>query len=321
MDARRPEHQCSHSETTGTDLGCYGGEIDTPNLDRLAAGGLRFTQFYNTARCCPTRASLLTGLYPHQAGVGHMMDDKGGPGYRGDLNAAASPSPRCCSAAGYRTYLSGKWHVTRHIAKPDGPKDNWPLQRGFDRFYGTINGGRQLLRPRTLGRDNVDDPRRRPRVQAATYYYTDAISDHAVAFIAEHARPPRTSRSSCTSPTPRRTGRCTRPTRTSRSTRASTTPARSRSARRGSRRRAKLGLIDPKWSCRARGDWDAVGTTSTRSGSARMEVYAAMIDRMDQGIGRIVAELKKTGQLDNTLVLFLAGQRRLRRGHGGRRRK
>src|SRR5947207_8994819 len=69
-----------------SDLGCYGGEIRTPNLDKLASNGLRFTQFYNTARCCPTRASLLTGLYPHQTGIGHMMEDKGGDGYRGDLN-------------------------------------------------------------------------------------------------------------------------------------------------------------------------------------------------------------------------------------------
>ncbi|MEY4199679.1 MAG: Arylsulfatase, partial [Verrucomicrobiota bacterium] len=73
-----------------SDIGCYGGEIATPNLDALAAGGLRFTQFYNTARCCPTRASLLTGLYPHQAGIGHMVDSKkGGPGYQNDLNQSS----------------------------------------------------------------------------------------------------------------------------------------------------------------------------------------------------------------------------------------
>ena len=122
-----------------SDLGCYGGEIATPNLDALAAGGVRFAQFYNTARCCPTRASLLTGLYPHQAGVGHMMDDKGAafPGYRGNLNASCRTIAEVLKPAGYRTYALGKWHVTRFAGK-DGPKGNWPTHRGFDRYYGTI---------------------------------------------------------------------------------------------------------------------------------------------------------------------------------------
>src|SRR5262249_51777753 len=99
-----------------SDIGCYGGEIHTPNLDALAAGGLRFTQFYNTGRCCPTRASLLTGLYPHQAGVGHMMEDRGAefPGYRGDLNRACVTIAEALRPAGYRSYMVGKWHVTRH---------------------------------------------------------------------------------------------------------------------------------------------------------------------------------------------------------------
>src|SRR5262245_32325339 len=113
-----------------SDLGCYGGEIATPNLDALAAGGVRLTQFYNTARCCPTRASLLTGLYPHQVGVGHMMEDKGHDGYRGDLSKKCVTLAEALEPAGYRAYAVGKWHVTRHMS-PDGPKDNWPLQRGF----------------------------------------------------------------------------------------------------------------------------------------------------------------------------------------------
>ena len=96
-----------------SDLGCYGGEIHTPNLDRLAAHGLRFTQFYNTARCCPTRASLLTGLYPHQAAVGHMMEvHQGLDGYHGDLSRNAVTIAEVLRAAGYATYAVGKWHVT-----------------------------------------------------------------------------------------------------------------------------------------------------------------------------------------------------------------
>ena len=128
-----------------SDLGCYGGEIATPNLDALAASGLRFTQFYNNARCCPTRASLLTGLYPHQTGIGHMMEDRGTDGYRGDLNTRCRTIAEVLRPAGYRCLAVGKWHVTRFIAE-DGPKHNWPLGRGFDRFYGTIHGAGKIGR-------------------------------------------------------------------------------------------------------------------------------------------------------------------------------
>src|SRR4051812_28395017 len=171
-----------------SDLGCYGGELRTPNLDALAADGLRFTQFYNCARCCPTRASLLTGLYPHQAGVGHMMTDDGKPGYRGDLSPKAVTIAEALKPAGYRSYAVGKWHVTRFTG-PDGPKHNWPLQRGFDRFYGTIGGAGSYFDPSSLVRDNTmisayADPRYKP----ATYYYTDAIAEHAVRFVADHAK-------------------------------------------------------------------------------------------------------------------------------------
>src|SRR3569832_343061 len=94
-----------------SDIGCFGSEIQTPNIDALARNGLRFNQFYNTARCCPTRASLLTGLYPHQAGVGHMMVDKGLPGYRGDLNRRCATFGEVLRPAGYGTYAVGKWRV------------------------------------------------------------------------------------------------------------------------------------------------------------------------------------------------------------------
>jgi len=100
-----------------SDIGCFGGEIETPNLDELAAGGVRLSQFYNTARCCPTRASLLTGLYAHQAGVGHMVYDGGSPGYRGELSPTTATIAEHLTAAGYRTYMSGKWHVTHNLGK------------------------------------------------------------------------------------------------------------------------------------------------------------------------------------------------------------
>ena len=137
-----------------SDLGCYGGEIYTPNLDKLASNGLRFTQFYNTARCCPTRASLLTGLYAHQTGIGLMTDDDNLPGYRGELGRNAVTIAEVLKPAGYNTYMVGKWHVTNDTNWQKS-KSNWPLQRGFDRFYGTINGAGSYWDPGTLSRDNT----------------------------------------------------------------------------------------------------------------------------------------------------------------------
>jgi arylsulfatase A-like enzyme len=172
-----------------SDIGCYGGEINTPNLDKLAANGLRYSQFYNTARCCPTRASLLTALYPHQTGIGHMIQDKKLPGYQGDLNKKCMTMAEVLKPAGYSTYMSGKWHVTKHLfPKTEADKFNWPRQRGFDRFYGTILGAGSLWDPTTLVRGNqyitpVNDSEYQPKEK---WYYTDAITDNAVRYIREH---------------------------------------------------------------------------------------------------------------------------------------
>ena len=288
-----------------SDLGCYGGEVSTPTLDRLAKNGLRFTQFYNTARCCPTRASLLTGLYSHQAGVGHMMEDKDMDGYRGDLNRRCVTIAEALRPAGYRTYAVGKWHVTKHT-KPDGPKDNWPIQRGFDRYYGTIHGAGSFWDPSSLVRDNqmitaFNDPEYRP---TGAYYYTDAISDHAARFVSEHAR-----------------DHAGQPFLLYVAFTAAHWPMHAKEsdiakyqgkydvgydAIRQARfeRTKQLGLVDPRWQLPPEaGSWGAV---ENKAWEARcMEVYAAMIDCMDQGIGRILATLEKSGQLDNTLVCFL----------------
>ena len=159
-----------------SDIGCYGGEIRTPNLDRLAAGGLRFTHFYNTARCCPTRAALLTGLYPQQAGIGHMTNDRGLPGYRGRLGRDCVTIAEALARGGYRTLMSGKWHVSPFDFKTRRGSDpaTWPLQRGFEVFYGTLAGGGSYFNPPGLMRGNHPVQTNSPH-----YFYTDAVSDEA----------------------------------------------------------------------------------------------------------------------------------------------
>ena len=303
--AKRPNIILIMSDDMGfSDIGCYGGEIETPNLDALAAGGLRFTQFYNTARCCPSRASLLTGLHPHQAGVGHMVSDYGLEGYRGDLNRKCVTIAEVLRPAGYGTYMAGKWHVTGQT-KPDGAKDNWPRQRGFDRFYGTIHGAGSFYDPNSLTRDNTQiSPYADEQYKPEKFYYTNAISEHAVRFIADHfdkhsekpmfmyvaytaAHWPMHALEKDIAKYRGKYDGGYEPIRKARYDRL-----------------RKMGMIHDNWRLSPQaGDWDAVADKAWESRC--MEVYAAMVDCMDQGIGRIVAELKKQNQLDNTLIFFL----------------
>jgi arylsulfatase A-like enzyme len=283
-----------------SDLGCYGGEVHTPNLDSLAANGLRYTQFYNTARCCPSRASLLTGLYPHQADIGHMMGDDGLDGYLGDLNPNTVTIAEALKQGGYRTYMSGKWHVTRHT---DGPKHNWPCQRGFDDFYGIITGASNYFQPGTLTRNNE-----RIEPEGDDYFLTDAISDEAVRQIKEHAakadRSPFFQYVAYTAPhwplhahdedIARYNGRFDAGWDTLRQERM--------------QRMVDMGIIPedgalsdrdatvPPWEEALDKEWQV----------RRMEVYAAQLDRMDQGIGQIMQALRDTGQWEDTLIVFLS---------------
>lgn len=285
-----------------SDLGCYGGEVHTPNLDRLAANGLRFSQFYNTARCSPSRASLLTGLHPHQTGVGILTYDSGPEGYAGNLNHRCVTIPQALKANGYRTYMSGKWHVASSLTKPT---DTWPLQRGFDEFYGTIIGAGSFYDPNTLtrGNDNIEHEARAPG-----FFYTDAISDQAVDYIERHQREhsgtPFFEYVAYTAPhwplhahdedIAKYKGRFDEGWDALREQRLE--------------RLVRWGILDAQWQLSPRDPtqpaWSDAGH---KAWLARcMEVYAAQIDRMDQGIGRILAALEKTGQLDNTIVIFLA---------------
>ncbi len=287
-----------------SDIGCYGGEIKTPTLDGLAANGLRFTQFYNTGRCCPTRASLLTGLYPHQTGIGWMMSDQGLDGYRGDLNRNCVTIAEVLETAGYATYFSGKWHVTKYTNPQDeSEKLNWPAQRGFHRSYGIINGASSLWDPNSLIRDNqlitcVNDPKYQPD---EPYHFTDAISDNAAMFIREHdeQRPffMYIAYTAAHWPMHARQRDITRYRGMYDEGYAAVRQARMAKMK-------QLGVIasDAELSPRA-GTWDEV--PDPRWEAACMEVYAAMIDQMDQGIGRVVDALEKKGKLRNTLIMFL----------------
>jgi arylsulfatase A-like enzyme len=305
LPAEQPNIILIMSDDMGfSDIGCYGSEIDTPVLNKLAANGLRFNQFYNTARCCPTRASLLTGLYPHQTGIGHMVNDRGQDGYRGELNQSCVTIAEALKPQGYATYCLGKWHVTgKTFPKTDDEKFNWPLQRGFDRYYGIINGASSLWDPNSLTRDNQpitikNDASYQP---TTPYHLTDAISDNAVSFIHEHQpdRPffmyvaytaahwPMHARPADIQKYDGKYDAGYQATRIQRL-----------------KRMKQMGLIpaDAELSPLA-GDWKSVQDKEWES--ACMEVYAAMIDQMDQGIGRIVEALESRGQLDNTLILFL----------------
>lgn len=163
-----------------SDIGCFGGEIETPHLDRLGRSGVRFTHFYNSPRCSPSRASLLTGLHPHQVGVGILNFDDGPDGYPGNLTESCATVAECLATAGYRSYLSGKWHLASDM---DHPNPAWPTRRGFDRFYGTLEGAGSFYNPRTLVRDEEDIA---DEAAAPGFYYTDAISDAARDFVTEH---------------------------------------------------------------------------------------------------------------------------------------
>lgn len=289
-----------------SDLGCYGGEIRTPNLDRLAANGLRFSSFYNTARCSPSRASMLTGLHPHQTGVGILTYDSGPEGYAGNLNHRCVTIPQVLKANGYRTYMSGKWHVASSLVEPT---DTWPLQCGFDEFFGTIIGAGSFYDPNTLTRGNGNIEH---EAHAEGFFYTDAISDQAVAYIAQHAEAhadaPFFEYVAYTAPhwplhahdedIARYKGRFDAGWDALREERLA--------------RLVASGLLAEKWKLTERDPtqppWTGVENDERfRAWTLRcMEVYAAQIDRIDLGIGCILAALEKAGKLDDTLVIFLA---------------
>ena len=290
------------------DLGLAGSEISTPHIDSMAQRGAVLSAMYNCARCCPTRASLLTGVYPHNAGIGHMGTNLGTPAYQGFLRDDTATIAERLRADGYRTLMAGKWHVggdlwaTRvanwRTGDPDRPT---PLQRGFDRFYGILDGVTHHFSPHCIFEDD-----HAVQVPPDTFYFTDAITDKAIGMIEEstqldkpyflylaHAAPhwPMHAHEEDIA---RYDGVYNKGWDAIRTARHEEMLARK--------------LLQHPWAISAR-DPQAPAWADTKHPdweARRMAVYAAMVDRMDQSIGRVLHTLDRLGQRDNTLVMFLS---------------
>ena len=315
------------------DLGCYGGEIKTPNLDGLARQGVRFTQFYNRARCCPTRASLLTGLYPQQAGIGAMNQDLGTPAYQGELNDRCATLAEVLKPAGYHTGMVGKWHLVHlSIASAPGPqqkamlrfdsdapisptKDNWPVNRGFEEHWGTIPGVDSYYDPYGLVH-NLD----LIKPDKKDFYYTDFITEHAVDMVdrfstpaAGAARVPFFLYVAYTAP------HWPMQARPADIAHYKDTYTVGWDAIREARfqRQVKLGVVDEKWGLSPRayntglndgpsvvGAWENAPDKQWQA--SRMAVYAAMVENLDRGVGTILKTLHDRNLDQNTLVIFLS---------------
>jgi arylsulfatase len=292
-----------------SDISPFGSEIRTPNLHTLSEKGLRYSQMYSFGRCCPSRGALLTGLYPHQSGIGHMNRNLGPREYQGYLRDDCVTIAEVLKSAGYRTMMSGKWHVGGNYMGRD--TSAWPLgregfpsprQRGFDRFFGTLIGAGSYYHPHTL-LENEEWL----QVPDDGFYYTDAISDKAVEMIEEaHGLgEPFFQYVAYTAPhwplhapeedIERYRGRY-----------QNGGWDRLRMERHESLK--ATGVLAPVWSLSPRDSdapaWDDAPNHEWED--LRMAVYAAQIDRMDQGIGKIRAALQRLDIEDNTLIIFLS---------------
>jgi len=290
-----------------SDIAPYGGEIETPNLTALAENGLKFTQFYNTGRCCPTRASLLTGCYPHQTGIGHMTNppenpdshDYGVPGYRGALNTSTVTMAEVLKDAGYRTLMTGKWHLGYTN------KEFWPLQRGFDRFYGIIPGATNLFKPEyprgiTVGNDSIT-------IDDADYYTTDAFTDEAIRFISDTEDDKKDSPFFLYLAYNAPHWPIQAPQEVIDKYKGKYKDGWQALREKRYARMQEMGLVDSNWKLTEQDsrDWDSLDEEKKTEMDLRMAIYAAMVDRMDQNIGKLVDSLKARGAYNNTVIMFL----------------
>ncbi len=305
-----------------SDLGCYGSEIETPNLDRLAQGGVRYTNFHVTPLCSPTRASLLTGVNPHRAGLASVGGDIGFPGQAGELSDTVVTAAEALRANGYSTFMVGKWHLNNTADLMDGgSKASWPLQRGFDQYYGFSDtvGFTNLHHPHRLQQDNsvveIDE-------YPEGYYFNDDITDRSIKMIRQsksanpekpfflyfahgavhgplHAKPEDIAKYE---------GRYDRGWDVVREERFA--------------KQKELGLVDEGTELPERNrepwydvqPWDAFDERTQKYLARHMEVYAGMVDNIDQNVGRLLDALEDIGQLDNTIILFLSDNGASREG-------
>lgn len=294
-----------------SDIGCFGSEIPTPNLDKLAQNGVRFSQFYNTARCCPTRASLLTGLYQHQTGIGQMSEDpnskQGGkdrndagvPGYQGYLNHHCITIAEALKPAGYHTYMAGKWHVGMH------GEEKWPLQRGFEKYYGILAGACSYLKPeggRGLTLNNTHLP-----APEGDYYTTDAFTENAIRMIIEQKddkpfflylafNAPHWPLQAKKEDYEKFVGKYMKGWDVLREERH--------------QKQKSLKLFDRDIPLSPRDPrvrpWSEVDEKQKTESDFRMAVYAAQVNSIDQNIGKLLETLKSLNKLENTLIVFLS---------------
>ncbi len=304
-NAKRPNIVLVMMDDMGfSDIGCYGGEIQTPHIDALAKNGVSFSQFYNASRCTPTRASLMSGLYAHQTGMGHMTwMNHNLPGYTGSINNSCVTLAEVLGSAGYKTYMAGKWHLVLYETLQE-TKENWPQQRGFDHFFGTLKGSGSFFTPKSL--KNGNEVAKIP----VDFYYTDAIADTTTSYIDQHLENHPDQPFFCYV--------------------AFTAPHWPLHAKKADidryvgkyrggwdeirkQRYEKLmgtGLINTGCKLTSRDKqsaaWESLSEEEQEHLDLRMAIYAAQVDSADQGIGRIIDRLKETGQLGNTVIIFLS---------------
>ena len=284
-----------------SDIGCFGSEVSTPNLDRLAKSGIRINQFYNNPRCCPSRASIMTGLYSQQADMGMMVADHGRypfPQYSGELNAQTPTIPEILKTVGYNTAMVGKWHLATEDAEG---KHDWPLQRGFDKFWGMISGASVYYESPHLMDGNTPLP-----PPSDEHYLTDIWTDHAVSYVEELSREKKPFFLYMAYNAPHWPIQAPEDLIKKYADRYASGWDELRKQRH--QKQMDMGLVSKEWPLSPRDprvpawkdakdkDWEM----------RRMAVYAAMIDRLDQGIGRILDSVERAGIADNTLIVFMS---------------
>ncbi len=303
-----------------SDIGCFGSEINTPNLDRLASQGVRMTQFYNAARSCPSRASLLTGLYPHQTGVGDMLSDDKLPGYDTHLNFTSMTLAEVLQTAGYSTFISGKWHV-------GGGETYWPMKRGFEKQYGSNNTtgnyfglekGRKFI---VEGHDSMPGGewiktgevhyKLMKNEDGSQWYATDAYTDRAIGYIDQQRKTNSANPFFLYLP-------YTAPHWPLQAFPEDIAKYKGTYMNGGwdsvrvhrYNKLIELGIIDKSWPLSPRHEtvpaWETLSDSAKQDWDQWMAVYAAMIDRMDWNIGKLMKCLEQNGYDKNTMIIFLS---------------